>query len=128
MTNYEKYKNEMINMLVSANKYHAKKTTVDGITFDSRKEAERYKELKALELVGKIDRLELQPRFVLMDGFRYEGKAIRKIEYVADFLYRDLSTLELVVEDVKGVKTDVYKLKKKLFLKHYGNEYKFVEV
>lgn len=109
-------------------KYHAKKTTVDGITFDSRKEAERYKELKALQLVGKIDRLELQPRFVLMDGFRYEGKAVRKIEYVADFLYRDLSTLELVVEDVKGVKTDVYKLKKKLFLKRYGNEYKFKEV
>ena len=109
-------------------KYHAKKTTVDGITFDSRKEAERYKELKALELVGKIDMLELQPRFVLMEGFRYEGKAIRKIEYVADFLYRDLSTLELVVEDVKGVKTDVYKLKKKLFLKRYGNEYKFKEV
>lgn len=111
-----------------AHKYNAKKTVVDGITFDSKKEAVRYKELKALELVGKIDRLELQPRFVLMDGFRYEGKAIRKIEYIADFLYRDLSTYELVVEDVKGVKTDVYKLKKKLFLKHYGNEYKFKEV
>ena len=109
-------------------KYHAKKTAVNGITFDSRKEAERYKELKALERVGKIDRLELQPRFVLMDGFRYEGKAIRKIEYVADFLYRDLATLELVVEDVKGVKTDVYKLKKKLFLRRYGNEYRLEEV
>lgn len=111
-----------------AHKYNAKKTAVDGITFDSKKEATRYRELKALERVGKIDRLELQPRFVLMDGFRYEGKAVRKIEYVADFLYRDLSTCELVVEDVKGVKTDVYKLKKKLFLKHYGNEYKFKEV
>lgn len=109
-------------------KYHAKKTVVDGITFDSKKEATRYRELKALERVGKIDRLELQPRFVLMDGFRYEGKAVRKIEYVADFLYRDLSTCELIVEDVKGVKTDVYKLKKKLFLKRYGNEYKFKEV
>ena len=109
-------------------KYNAKKTVVDGITFDSRKEAERYKELKALERVGKIDKLELQPRFVLMDGFRYEGKAIRKIEYVADFLYRDLSTYELVVEDVKGVKTDVYKLKKKLFLKRYGDEYRLEEV
>lgn len=109
-------------------KYHAKKTAVDGITFDSRKEAERYKELKALERVGKIDRLELQPRFELQESFKHKGKTIRKIEYVADFLYRDLSTLELVVEDVKGVKTDVYKLKKKLFLKHYGNEYKFVEV
>lgn len=111
-----------------AHKYNAKKTAVDGITFDSKKEATRYRELKALERVGKIDRLELQPRFVLMDGFRYEGKAVRKIEYVADFLYRDLSTCELIVEDVKGVKTDVYKLKKKLFLKHYGNEYKFKEV
>lgn len=109
-------------------KYNAKKTIVDGIIFDSKKEAARYSYLKNLELVGKIDRLELQPRFVLMEGFRYEGKAIRKIEYVADFLYRDLSTYELVVEDVKGVKTDVYKLKKKLFLKHYGNEYKFMEV
>ena len=109
-------------------KYNAKKTAVDGITFDSKKEAMRYKELKELQRVGKIDRLELQPRFTLMDGFRYEGKAVRKIEYVADFLYRDLSTLELVVEDVKGVKTDVYKLKKKLFLKHYGSEYKFMEV
>lgn len=109
-------------------KYNAKKTVVDGIKFDSKKEAERYKELKALELVGKIDRLELQPRFLLQDGFRYEGKAIRKIEYVADFLYRDLSTYELVVEDVKGVKTDVYKLKKKLFLKRYGDEYRLEEV
>lgn len=111
-----------------AHKYHAQKTAVDGITFDSKKEAMRYEHLKNLERVGKIDRLELQPRFVLMDGFRYEGKAVRKIEYVADFLYRDLSTYKLVVEDVKGVKTDVYKLKKKLFLKHYGNEYKFKEV
>ena len=111
-----------------AHKYNAKKTVIDGIKFDSKKEAARYEVLKGLELVGKIDRLELQPRFVLMDGFRYEGKAIRKIEYVADFLYRDLSTCELIVEDVKGVKTDVYKLKKKLFLKHYGNEYKFKEV
>ena len=111
-----------------AHKYNAKKIVVDGIKFDSKKEAARYEVLKGLELVGKIDRLELQPRFVLMDGFRYEGKAVRKIEYVADFLYRDLSTCELIVEDVKGVKTDVYKLKKKLFLKHYGNEYKFKEV
>lgn len=109
-------------------KYNARKTAVDGITFDSRKEAERYKELKELQRVGKIDGLELQPRFTLMDGFRYEGKAVRKIEYVADFFYLDLSTYELIVEDVKGVKTDVYKLKKKLFLKRYGNEYKFKEV
>lgn len=57
-----------------AHKYNAKKVTVNGIRFDSKKEAARYKELKALEHVGKIDMLELQPRFVLMDGFRYEGK------------------------------------------------------
>lgn len=111
-----------------AHKYHAKKTVIDGITFDSKKEAMRYKELKALERVGKIDMLELQPRFELQESFKHEGKTIRKIEYVADFIYRDLSTLELVVEDVKGVKTDVYKLKKKLFLKRYGSEYKFMEV
>lgn len=113
---------------MAVHKYNAKKTTVDGITFDSKKEAMRYKELKELQRVGKIDMLELQPRFELQESFKHKGKTIRKIEYVADFVYRDLSTYELIVEDVKGVKTDVYKLKKKLFLKRYGNEYKFKEV
>lgn len=109
-------------------KYHAKKTAVDGITFDSKKEAMRYKELKELQRVGKIDRLELQPRFELQESFKHKGKPIRKIEYVADFKYLDIALGKWVVEDVKGMKTDVYKLKKKLFLHIYGGFFDFMEV
>ena len=111
-----------------AHKYNAKKTVVDGITFDSRKEAARYKELKALELVGKIDRLELQPRFEVQEGYRYKGKAIRKVEYVADFKYLDMERGVWVVEDVKGMRTNVYKLKLKMFLRRYGDFFDFREV
>lgn len=108
-------------------KYNAKKTTIDGITFDSRKEARRYQELKLLERAGAITALTLQPRFVLQEAFRHKGKAIRKIEYVADFKYIDQQTEKNVVEDVKGLKTDVYNIKKKMFLKRYGDEFEFIE-
>lgn len=110
------------------NKYNAKKVVVDGITFDSKREAARYKELKALERVGKIDCLDLQPRFELQESFKHDGKTVRKIEYVADFKYLDVALEKWVVEDVKGMKTDVYKLKKKLFLHKYGSFFDFVEV
>ena len=98
-------------------KYRAKKTEVDGIKFDSKKEAKRYIVLKALEGKGEIEKLMLQPRFLLQEGFRKNGKAYRKIEYVADFMYQQGG--KLIVEDVKGMKTDVYKLKQKLFEKRY---------
>ena len=98
-------------------KYRAKKTEVDGIKFDSKKEAKRYIVLKALEGKGEIEKLTLQPRFLLQEGFRKNGKAYRKIEYVADFMYKQDG--KLIVEDVKGIKTDVYKLKQKLFEKKY---------
>lgn len=98
-------------------KYRAKKTVIDGIKFDSKKEAKRYIVLKALEGKGEIEKLMLQPRFLLQEGFRKNGKAYRKIEYVADFMYEQDG--KLIVEDVKGIKTDVYKLKQKLFEKRY---------
>lgn len=98
-------------------KYRAKKTEVDGIKFDSKKEAKRYIVLKALEGKGEIEKLMLQPRFLLQEGFRKNGKAYRKIEYVADFMYEQDG--KLIIEDVKGIKTDVYKLKQKLFEKRY---------
>lgn len=98
-------------------KYRAKKTEIDGIKFDSKKEAKRYIALKELEKKGNIEKLTLQPRFLLQEGFRKNGKAYRKIEYVADFMYRQDG--KLIVEDVKGIKTDVYKLKQKLFEKRY---------
>lgn len=108
-------------------KYNAKKTIVDGITFDSKKEAARYSQLKLLEKTGVIYNLELQPHFLLQDKFRYKGKTFRKVEYVADFRYTD-KTGATVVEDVKGFKTDVYSLKKKLFLYKYGELVDFREI
>lgn len=109
-------------------KYNASRVVIDGHRFDSQREARRYEELKALEAAGKISQLELQPRFELQAAFRYRGKAIRKIEYVADFRYLDYERGGLVVEDVKGMKTDVYRLKKKLFLARYGDDVIFEEV
>ena len=88
-------------------KYHNKKTEVDGIVFDSKREAERYLELKLLERAGAIQDLILQPSFdLIVQG----GKVIGK--YYADFKYRVGQSV--VIEDAKGEKTDVYKLKKKI--------------
>lgn len=96
-------------------KYHSVRNIVDGISFDSRREADRYIELKMLERAGKIKDLSLQQKFVLQPSFRKNGKTIRAITYVADFTYYDLEKMRNVVEDVKGFKTDVYRLKKKMF-------------
>lgn len=110
------------------NKYNAKKTVVDGIEFDSIREADRYCELKLLEKAKEIRNLELQPRFLLQDKFKDKmGTTHRKIEYVADFMYIDKDDKK-IVEDVKGVMTGVYKLKKKLFLNLYDSEYDFREI
>lgn len=108
-------------------KYSAVKTRVDGISFDSKKEARRYKELKILEKADEIKSLELQPRFLLQEKFKYNGKTIRKIEYIADFRYIDEKG-NTIVEDVKGMKTEVYKIKKKIFLKIYGENLIFKEI
>lgn len=109
-------------------KYNAKKTIVDGHPFDSKREAERYCELKFFVRAGEIRNLELQLRFLLQDKFvDKQGNKHRKIEYVADFLYIDKLGRN-VVEDVKGVLTDVYKIKKKIFLKKYDNQYVFKEI
>ena len=96
-------------------KYHSKKITVDGIKFDSKREANRYSELKLLESAGKIKDLCLQPQFTLQLPFRKNGKLIRAITYKADFAYFDMERSKNIVEDVKGYKTDVYQLKKKIF-------------
>lgn len=110
------------------NKYNAKKTVIDGHPFDSKREAERYCELKLFLKAGEIRNLVLQPRFLLQDKFvDKQGKTHKKIEYVADFLYIDKDD-KAIVEDVKGVLTAVYKLKKKLFLNLYDSEYDFREI
>lgn len=105
------------------NKYNNHKTIVDGIKFDSIREAERYQELKLLEEAGEISHLELQPVVVLQDKFIYQGKTIRAITYRADFAYFDRTVNMCVIEDAKGMETDVFKIKKKMFLKKYGDLY-----
>ncbi len=99
------------------NKYRNKKVVVDGEEFDSIRESQRYKELKLLERAGKIKNLELQPRFLLQDSFKKNGRVFREIEYVADFQY--IENGKTIVEDVKGMQTDVFKLKHKIFEKVY---------
>jgi hypothetical protein len=89
-------------------KYRAVKTEVDGITFDSKREARRYEELKLLVKANEIRGLELQPEYEV----KVEGKKI--CVYRADFRYWDEREGRMIVEDVKGVKTPVYRLKKKL--------------
>lgn len=105
------------------NKYNNHKTIVDGIKFDSIREAERYQELKLLEEAGEISHLELQPVVVLQDKFIYQGKTIRAITYRGYFAYFDRRVNRGVIEDVKGVETDVFKIKKKMFQKKYGDLY-----
>ena len=104
-----------------ANKYHAQKVSVGGITFDSRKEADRWQTLRLLERAGKISGLQRQVAYPLLPAQKVDGKtAERAVRYIADFVYLDTATGKIVVEDVKGVKTEVYKLKRKLMLFFHG--------
>lgn len=99
-------------------KYHSLQTVSFGRRFDSKKEANRYRELTFLLQAGEITNIECQVPYLLQEKFRKNGKAIREINYIADFVvtYKDG---HIEVEDVKGVKTEVYRLKKKLFEKRY---------
>lgn len=99
-------------------KYHAQKTVLDGIKFDSKKEANRYAELKLLERAGKIRDLQRQVRVELVPPFNCDGKHFRGIYYVVDFTYTDSDGSD-VWEDVKGMKTPVYLLKRKLVAYRY---------
>ena len=99
--------------------------------FDSIAESKRYKELKILLKAGEIQDLELQPKCLLQESFKYENKTNRAINYIADFKYYDYNLKSIVVEDVKSSitkKDKVYAIKKKLFLKKYGKDFLFKEV
>lgn len=100
--------------LQGVSKYHAKKTEVQGVIFDSKKEATRYQELLLLERAGQIVELELQPRFDLVVNNQKIGF------YKGDFRYKDVETGNSIIEDVKGMKTPVYNLKRKLVKALYG--------
>ena len=100
------------------NKYHAKKVTVDGIEFDSRREANRFAELKLMERAGMITDLKRQEEFELIPKCGKE----RPAKYHADFSYIDTTTGEKVVEDVKSraTKTKDYILRRKLMNWRHG--------
>ena len=104
------------------NKYHNKKIIYDGIKFDSIKEKNRYIELKLLERAGLIKDLKLQYEFELQPAFILNKKKIRKISYIADFYYFDNKLNDYVIEDTKGMRTEVYKIKKKMFQYRYKRE------
>lgn len=109
---YEKYE-----------KYHRspkEDRTNDGIVFDSKKEMKRYCILKLLEKNGEIQNLELQPVIELQESFKYDDKTIRAIQYKADFKYNE--GVLTVIEDVKGMKTKEYIIKKKLLLMQIKND------
>lgn len=110
-------KNNKLPIQNKKSKYGANKCEIDGIKFDSRKEANRYQQLKQLEKAGTISDLQLQVPFVLQDSFVFNGKKIQAIKYIADFTYWENG--ELVIEDTKGVRTDVYNIKKKMFMYRY---------
>lgn len=102
----------------TTSKYHAKHVMIDGHNFDSIRESKRYQELKLMQQAGEIQSLRLQEPYVLIEKSKY-GRAIK---YYADFVYRQNG--ETVVEDCKGYKTDVYRLKKRLMAEIYGIEVK----
>lgn len=107
------------------NKYNAKKKVVDGITFDSKKEAEHYKDLKILVDMGLITNLRMQVKYVLIPSQRINGRVVeRECSYIADFVYEENG--QTIVEDVKGYRNSAssgyakFVIKRKLMLYLYG--------
>lgn len=98
-------------------KYGNMKVSEDGECFDSKAELRRYHELKLLLAGGKISNLKVHPVFEIIPAFKRDGKTIRATHYEGDFLY--LEGIQWVVEDVKGVETAAFKIKRKLFLCRY---------
>jgi hypothetical protein len=114
-------------------KYNARKVTVDGITFDSAKEARRYGELKLLQAAGEISGLKLQPVF----AWTWEGEPLRyprtktgrkgqQIKYIADFKYFDRKRGKRVVEDVKGMDLQEGRIKRAVTEKLFNVEIEIV--
>jgi len=122
----------------AGNKYHAKKVSILGEVFDSKREAARYMELKELEMAGRISGLQRQKKFVLVPaqyepettgprGGKIKGKLLeREVAYYADFVYFDEEEKDFVIEDTKGVRTPEYIIKRKLML--WLNGYQIREV
>ena len=110
---------------MTQSKYRNRRTTVDGVTYDSAKEARRGAELRLLERAGKIQDLCAQVKYTLIPAQKRDGKVIeRAVTYIADFVYKENG--DTVVEDAKGVRTKEYIIKRKLMLWEHGIQIKEV--
>lgn len=109
-------------LITKSPKYGNTKTDMDGIIFDSKKEASRYRELKLMQNSGEIDNLELQP------VYRFELNGVKIARYTPDFRYEDTRTGEVVVEDVKAAskaaRSRDYVLRKKMLKAFFGIDVK----
>ena len=99
-------------------KYNNQKIRVDGELFDSKREYNRWCELRLLERSGIIQNLQRQVKFRLIDSQKTSERTERQCDYLADFVYCENGSR--VVEDCKGMRTDVYKIKRKLMLEKYN--------
>ena len=109
-----------------SNKYHAVKTSYNGIKYDSKKEARFAQELDLRIKAGDVKYYERQPSFILQPSYKIGKRTIRDIRYIADFkIYHNDGRVEIV--DCKGMKTRDYLLKKKIFEYKYP-EFRIIEV
>ena len=107
--------------LKTKSKYGNKKVKIDGLTFDSKAEALYYSKLKKMHERGEILFFRTQPRYRLLDGFEKDGKRHRPVDYIADFEVHHLDgSIEVI--DIKGYKTDVFRIKEKMFNKKYPHK------
>jgi hypothetical protein len=117
----EQYRAYVNQKMPSNSKYKNQKTEVDGIVFDSKREAEYYMQLKYLKRIGEIKDFGIQQKYELQPKFKKNGKTYQAIAYIADFVFvnKDGST---EVVDIKGVETKEFKIKYKMF------EFKYPEL
>lgn len=117
----ETYKRLIINSFnTKQNKYKNKKIVYNGVKFDSKKEYAYYIKLKLLEESNKIQDLKRQVKYELQPSYKFKGKTIRAINYIADFEYIENGVKHII--DTKGFRTEIYKLKKKMFEYKYNLE------
>lgn len=99
-------------------KYNSKKIILDGISFDSKHEGLYYEYLKERQEINEIQNFEIQPKYILLESFKRDGKTIRAITYTADFLIYHLDG-KIEAVDIKGMSTQQGEMRRKLFLHRY---------
>ena len=100
-------------------KYNSKKITIDGISFDSKDEAKYYEALKIMKAKGEIRNFDQQPKFVLMESFKKDGKTYRAMTYTLDFVIYHNGDKPDEYIDIKGMTTQQGEMRIKLFHNRY---------